>query len=401
MDQKHLKLLTVLAGLALAIYLITYVVQNQFNVSVAEQPTVETVEDPDALAKREALREMTLGSFGAPTASKDSELDGDQEVNLGRSPLSLRVGVIGATPARDEVTSFSQFPYARSEVRKAYTNSRDRACRLLVSGVTVSPPLSKPRPGETGTLGRLTVLTIGLEFDQSGPRKLPAVTRGQVNKYFADHRLAVQPVLYHDANNRPYFGTDCQAAFFELDRPGMTVDAEPMIKISVSRFRALGVVGDVNQSGTASDIVGRTLALAFTFAKKDQTVTGASDRAETITEILLLHLTPECTADEPEIKVFVTSDARTNLHRLETRGMRLNSPVPLISADIQFNRTVLMGMYPADPVVSGIRYRSAGILSMETIRRLSQADGERPAVSLTEILDQFGKLVGTSETAAL
>ena len=113
-------------------------------------------------------------------------------------------------------------------------------------------------------------------------------------------------------------------------------------------------------------------------------------------ELLLLHLTPDSTADDLSIQVFVTSDERTNLHRLDTDGIRLNSPTATISADVQFNQTVLLGMYPADPVVTGIRYRSSGILSMDTIKRLSMADGERSAVSLTEVLDQFSKLAGSS-----
>lgn len=403
MDQKHLKIATLLALGGLIAFL-GYRTFQSVSVPgpVAQEPSTRDT-DPDAAAKRAALEQTTLGTFGASTVTSETngELDDSSNELPADQTLTLRVGAIGATPMRDQVTLLSEFPYQRNQVRLAYARSRDRACRLLVSGVPVSAPLQPPTDGRIGTLGRKTVLTIGLEYDTTGPKKLPAVTRGQINKYFAKHRLAIQPVLYHDSQNRPYFGTDCQAAFYELQRPGLTVKAEPMIEASVSRFRALGIVGDA-ESGAADDILGRTLALAFTFVQKDETLTGAADKTKATLELLLLHLTPTCTADEPEIQVYVTSDERMNLHRLETRGLTLNAISPTISSDIQFNKAILMGMYPADPVVSGIRYRSAGILAMDTIKRLSGRDGNRrggdaanTALSLTEILDQFGKLAGT------
>lgn len=392
MDQKILKAATILAAVGLLGFLVFQKIQASSEKANQPSEVSERVVDPDAAAKRAALRETVLGSYGQPLQETTSS---KEESNEPEEELQLRTGVIGATPGREQITTIEKFPYSKTDVRKAYANSRDRACRLLIPGVPVSPPLTRPITGQAGSLGRVTVMTIGLEFDENGPKKLPAITRGQVKKYFAAHRLAVQPILYCDANNRPYFGTDCETAFYELYRPGTTARPEPMIETAVSRFRALGIVG--NGSNKASDVLGRTLALAFTFAKKDETLTSASDKFMLVTEVMLLHLTPDCTGDDPEVNVFVTSDERTNLHRLETRGMRLNSPTPLVSSDIQFNKTMLMGMYPADPVVSGIRYRSAGILSMETVKRMGRPDGDRPGISLTEILDQFGKLASLDQ----
>ncbi|MCA9136996.1 MAG: hypothetical protein KDB00_09555 [Planctomycetales bacterium] len=398
MDQKLLKFATIALLVGVVAFLGWHAFKNSQESDASTIDVASKPSDPDAAAKRAALDNVQLGTFGHSGESTEESQRSDGSSNFQRDALTLRVGVIGATPSRDEVTAIMQFPHDRTDVRRAYAEARDRACRLLVPGVAVSPPLTKLLLNQAGTLGRTTVLAIGLEYDSTGPKKLPAVTRGQVVKYFEKHRLAVQPMIYHDANGRPYFGTDCQAAFYELARPGLTVNAEAMIAVAVGRFRALGIVGGAATEGTSGDILGRTLALAFTFAQKDETITGASDAALTVTELLLLHLSPDCTADDPEIQVFVTSDQRSNLHRLETRGLRLNSPTPTISADIQFNKTVLMGMYPADPVVSGIRYRSSGILSMDTIKRLGKADGQRPAVSLTEILDQFGKLADSGSS---
>lgn len=403
MDQKLLKIASIAAVLGLCAMIGVQQFRSNGEASDVNDggsnSGVAKVADPDAEAKRAALRETVLGNYGKPLAALPEDASSknlETGVSKKRSDaeISLRTGVIGATPSRSDITVIQKFPYAHHAVRLAYANARDRACRLLVPGAPVSPPLSRPRVGQASSLGRMTVMTLGLEFDVTGPKKLPAITRGQVEKYFREHRLAVQPILYCDKNNRPYFGTDCEAAFYEIQRPGTTLKPEPMIGVAIARFRALGIVGTVDGKEGPDDVLGRTLALAFTFAKKDDTITGASDKAQLVTEVMLLHLTPDCLGDEPEVQVFVTSDERTNLHRLETSGMRLNSPTPLISSDIQFNKTVLMGMYPAAPVVSGIRYRSSGILSMETVKRLGTADGDRPAVSLTEILDQFGKLVG-------
>ncbi|KAA5546969.1 hypothetical protein FYK55_00675 [Roseiconus nitratireducens] len=399
MDQNFLKPATILILIVLVVYLAIHRIRNTAPdvKQTSRSLLVNEFSDPEAAAKRKALEETTLGSFRELEERRQAESKTKNKASLQRD-LTLRIGAIGATPSRDEITILSKFPYANSEVRTAYSNAIDRTCRLLVPGIAVAPPLVKPESGQGGTLGRLSVLTIGLEYDDSGPRELPAVTRGQVIQYFDDHRLAVQPMLYYDTENRPYFGTDCQAAFFELDRPGLTVPAEPMIETAIGRFRALGIVGADRDDVNEDEILGRTLALAFTFVKTDPTISGEADRPITTTELLLLHLTPTCTADNPEVQVFVTSDDRANLHRLETDGLQLNAGLPTISADVQFNKTVLMGMYPADPVVSGIHFRSAGILSTDTLRRLSQTEEDKPTVSLTEILDRFGSLAGASSS---
>ena len=392
MSSSVFKILTLLSIVGLGVYLGIHYSGREAR-STAERPTEPS---PEAVDKRATLEDISLGAFGIQAAEDDSEESVSESPRLGHRELTLRVGVIGAIPDRGELTTLPSLPYTRSEIRRAYADARDRSCRLLTPGVAVSIPAPRIEPGVGGSIGRTTVLTIGLEHDRGGLKKLPTITRSQVNKYFATHRLAVQPVLYHDSRGRPYFGTDCQAAFYEIDRPGLTVKAEPMIESAISRFRVLGII-DVGVGDLAS--VGRTLALAFTFAQADETLTGAADATRTATELLLLHLPSDAVADDPGIQIFVTSDDRTNLHRLETRGMTLNSPIPTISSDIQFNKTVLMGMYPADPVVTGIRYRSAGILSMDTIRKLCQPGKDQTAISLTEVLDQFGKLAGTASTS--
>ena len=353
-----------------------------------------------------SLNDLSLGSFGVD-ATEDTDASDESSGHQSTSKLTLRVGVIGSTPDRDEVTTIKSLPIKETLVRRAYRDSKSRACRMLIPGASVSPPRSTSVNGIAGTFGRMSAMTIGLQLDAAGRSKLPAVVRGQVDNYFAKHRLSVQPVLYHDKQGQLYFGTDCQAAFFKIDSPGMTVKAEPMIETSVKRFRALGVVGsgDLTEPEAVAlnsgAILGRTLAMAFQFEKAESTTAFASDRSRFATELMLLHIPDGSTVDNPEIQLFITSDDRKTLHRLNTRGERLNSPMPTISADVRFEKTILMGMYPSDPVVTGMRYRSEGVVSMDVIDRMTgrqKSDGEvSKSLSVTEVLDQFGILSGGPE----
>ena len=326
--------------------------------------------------------ELSLGSFAQPSLSSESD-----EQPAGE--LTLRVGKIGSAPRRDEITVLKSLPNSERDWTRAYTMAKGNSCRLIAPGASVSAPLSMARSGQHGELGRTSAITIGLEMASQGRQKLPSVTRQQVDQYFEDHRLSVQPKLYYDEEKRVYFGTDCLAAFFEIERPGYTIEPEPMINVAVSRFRTLGIVGVSEESGI---LLGRTLALMFAFEKSDDTVSGVADGGRQALELMLLHLPQDSTADDFDIEVYITSDERTNLHRLDLGNEAVNSPLPTISSEVRFDKMILMGMYPAEPVVTKIHFRSAGILSMEMVTRLTRGTSERTGMSLTEILDEFGKL---------
>lgn len=343
--------------------------------STNEQSTATKERDPSE-------PELSLGSFAQPSLSSES---GEQPAG----ELTLRVGKIGSAPRRDEITVLKSLPNSERDWTRAYTMAKGNSCRLVAPGASVSAPLSMARSGQHGELGRTSAITIGLEMASQGRQKLPSVTRQQVDQYFEDHRLSVQPKLYYDEEKRVYFGTDCLAAFFEIERPGYTIEPEPMINVAVSRFRTLGIVGVSEESGI---LLGRTLALMFAFEKSDDTVSGVADGGRQALELMLLHLPQDSTADDFDIEVYITSDERTNLHRLDLGDEAVNSPLPTISSEVRFDKMILMGMYPAEPVVTKIHFRSAGILSMEMVTRLTRGTSERTGMSLTEILDEFGKL---------
>ena len=368
----------------------------------------ESVPESDPDQSPTSIEDLSLGSFGSIANKEPDEPSRSDSVGTS-SKLTLRVGVIGSTPNRDEVTKLDSLPITEPLIRRAYANAKTRACRMLIPGAPVLPPQSLSPVGQAGTLGRVSTMTIGLNLDAAGRSKLPAVIRGQVDSYLAKHRLSVQPVVYYDKQGHLYFGTDCQAAFFQVDSPGTTVKSEPMIETAVSRFRALGVVGSGSYLGSsdgnpdAEAVLGRTLAMAFQFEKAESMTAFASNRSRFTTELMLLHIPAGTTVQNPEVQLFITSDERKTLNRLNTRGERLNSPIPTISADVRFDKTILMGMYPSDPVVTGIRYRSEGVVSMDAIRRMTEpnfGDGESKGMTVTEVLDQFGVLSGGMSSLA-
>ncbi|WP_231598376.1 hypothetical protein [Crateriforma conspicua] len=329
------------------------------------------------------------------------------------SPL-VRVGRIEAVPERSDLRTLSMIPRTPGEVLRLYSAARDQSCRLLGEGVAVHEPL-QITPGSAGVFGRIDAVTIGLELAQSGRDRLPAVTRSQVLKYFQEHRLAVQPVVYHDANGRCYFGNECKAAFFhQLSQPGpgssVTGNPEPMIQSAVSRFRSLGIVPDARSAGrryslTDAPEMGRTLALAFAYQQETGSLTQGRT---TVVELMLLHLPPGFGPRNPRLSVFITQGGGATLHQLSAP---LRSPVaasalsraPSITATVRFDKTTLLGMYPADPVVTDVQFRSDRSVPLATLlARLDDesggSDDEGGPTTLSSLLDQFESIAQQSES---
>lgn len=352
---------------------------------------------------------LDMGSFGS-TNQASSEI-GNQANRPANQP-QLQIGVIRSTPRRSQISQIDLLPTLDSKVRRLYNAAKDKSCRILSPGSAVKANLLQPKPDTAGSVGRVPAITIGLEMDSAGRSKLPKVTRGQVDDYFAKHRLSVQPMVYFDEQGRYYFGTDCYAAFFETARPGIAIKPEPMIQYAVERFRALGVVGSKESNDGLTDDLGRTLMMAFTFEKTDETISSLGGGDQLTTELLLFHLpenlnegkeTPRrvSSRDQFPIEVFLTSGQRTVLQRLDLSDRRMNAPVPTISSDVRFDKMVLMGLYPAEPVVTDIHYRSTGSISMELINRLMTGTDGQSGLSLDQILDQFGGMIGSDSSMTM
>lgn len=369
--------------------------------------------------RRAELTPLPLGGMEGESQTDGSELASQDRLASAavdrQGGVSLRVGKIAATPGRDEIVYIPTLPILESEVRRLYALAKAASCRIVTPGAAVLPTVTSPLPGEASTIGRVPSVTVGLEMASEGRSKLPAVTRGQVDSYFAKHRLSIQPVVYCDPAGHYYFGTDCQAAFFELERPGIAIQPEPMIESAVARFRSLGVLASPedesalptqkvlsDRSATPSG-AGRSLVMAFTFEKGEQLASGVAASDHQATELLLFHLPEQALprngqaaqasgAADIEMQVFVTSDGRRILNRLDLPATDIHSSLPTISAEIRFDKMILMGLYPAEPVVTQIHYQSAGVLSMELVEKLMKGSSERSGLSLSEILDQFALL---------
>ncbi|TWT92483.1 hypothetical protein [Neorhodopirellula pilleata] len=402
LQQQKLKIATVVMALILAGLVASQTLQQN-------RSTIQAV---DSNSIEENVPALTVGEIAASAST--SEVSEDVSQRNSRVG-ALRVGRIGATPTLEEIQSLQKLPLLDSQVNRAYTLAKSMTCRMLTPGASVNPTISLPLAGEAGTIGRVPAFTIGLTMDPNGRNKLPAVTRRQVDDYFEKHRLVIEPMIYSNDQGQLYFGTDCQAAFYEIDRPGVAVKAEPMIESAVERFRSLGIAASIQtnedlKSSLATRLnskFGRTLVMAFTFEQAALTVTSIGQEGRRVTELLFFHLPPS--QPEPSdaigssnsrnpilMEVFLTSDERRNLHRLDRREGELNAPTPDILSDVRFDKMILMGLYPAEPVVTDIHYRSGGIIDMELVSQLMNGYKDQPPMSLDDVLDQFGLLSGAS-----
>lgn len=373
-----------------------------------------------------------LDDASADSGDGSSEDTDDRQLASRKAKdLTLRVGVIGSVPRRTEITGLPRLPVTDKELRNYFKRSKDQTCRLLMPRTPIQEPHSSVESERVGTLGRVPALTIGLELAAEGRDKLPTPTRIEVERYFANHRLSVQPVLHHDVDGQLYFGTQTHAAFFRLDQLAETVRPEPMIETAVSRFRCLGLLGNPSQetnpnarldptlgqspdralpaNGEAVTEVdnnqvtpqpkvdfGRTLAMAFQFQREhsldeESAVSPSSDEKES-TELLLLHIPLSATADNPELRVFVTSGDRSTLHQIDARGTELNAALPSMVASVRFDKLILMGVYPAKPVVTSLRFRSERIFPVKTISYLTEQGRPSERLTVSEILDEFDSL---------
>jgi len=114
------------------------------------------------------------------------------------------------------------------------------------------------------------------------------------------------------------------------------------------------------------------------------------------TELLILHLRPDATPSNPRFDMFATVNGRETIHRLENSEALLTDPMPTIKAEIKFGRYVMMGLYPASPMVTGIELRSSRSMPTAKLRlEMNQRQGVAP--TLPELLDRFDELVEESD----
>ncbi len=339
-------------------------------------------------AKKQVDQSTSTGPGGLLAIDGEASVERtwDDSNGLQDSRSRLAVGEMGATPSIEEISTISRVPWLTSEVNVAYADAESSTCRLLLPEVPVAPQLAALRPGSRGRLGRVPALTVGLVLDTASKRKLPAITIGKIESYFQEHRLSIEPTIYQSETNELYFGTECRAAFYQTRRPDSTLQPEPMVEEAIGRFRALGVLG----AELAQDR--RTLLLAFRYTKSPDRSEVSASLVSPETEFLFLHLGPDATARDLRLKAFVTSDSRQTLQQLAIPEDLLKSSAPMITATIRFDSTVLLGYYPASPVVTNVEHRSAAAISLDSLRFITADEVSGRPRSMEQILDDFSEL---------
>lgn len=344
--------------------------------------TFAVIKQQNEIAELDRLRGAEAGDR-AETQTRETSLDDYADADADQI-TGLATGIIGRVPRIDELPKVKAIPWTTGQINRQYAAARPRHCQLLVAGVPVTSDLIH-RTGTMATVGRTPVLSIDLELDPSERNKMPSLTRKETEKYFQQHRLVIEPILYHDEKDHVYFGTDCRAAFFEKQRPLVTVAAEPMIGDSVGKFLALGLL----QEGNRCD--GRTLLMSFRYSQQGSRPTELGGKNRT-TELLVLHLHEDSTPSEPRIELFVTTDNREMLHRLNPSPRLLVDPQATIRAKIRFDKYVMMGMYPAIPVVTDVDLQTSQSIPVAILRTEQSLRGDAQPSTLQSLLDRYDEL---------
>jgi len=306
----------------------------------------------------------------------------------------LSVGVINKATAINELPTIEAVPWQSDELRSAYKAAEGFEVQMLGEGMPVKASLVDEATGVCRTTGRLSALTIGLDIDADSKSKLPSVTRLQIIEYLRDHEIALQPLVHQTDAGKLYFGGVCYAAFYDVAVNQTTIDPEPLVQQSISRIRVLGVLGGEH----AEDA--RTLVMAIRYAVTETPSFNQSRQAKYENELLFFHLSPASTAEIPLLSVFISSDNREYLHRLSSGNENTTHGTALMMTTIRFDSFVMMGIYPAEPVVTGVvPYRSVKIpVAMITQTRYRK---NKNLVSLQALLDEYATSDDPSQWRAL
>ncbi len=279
-----------------------------------------------------------------------------------------------------------EIPWLKQDVVVAFREASNRACGLLPSGVRVSSSMSPANVEHTLFKGRQTAFTVGLKMDPLARKELPAVSKGTIESYLEDHSLAVQPEIVRTSEGYSFTGA-VQCAFYVKRTPTLTVDPEKMISEAVMGFRVLGIFDEAIE-GMKVESPGRTLILAFQFNKMDTSLATTIVQKVEEYELLFIHLPENVSGDKPVITAFATADGREKLEQLETLDPEKVASYASIMANIRFEDFKMMGIYPANPIVTGIFNRTVSTMPVETLKLMMVSrDGE--STELSRILDRL------------
>ncbi len=297
------------------------------------------------------------------------------------------------------IPRLNEIPWERQEIELAQRAFRSGASRLLPAGEDVFP-----LPEELGEITnpifsfRKSAVVVGLQVDPAAQQQLPKLSRGEIEGYLNKHALALQAMIYRNQQGDMTFAGPVDAAFTTKSTPGTTAVPEAMIKDAVQNIRLLGAIPNSTKVG---DPTTRTLVLSFSY-QRDLLDPGAL-RPTLVTdyELLFLHLVKDEAGllKEPTIAAFATTEGRKNFIEIQPTGN-----APNIMASIRFDEFKLMGLYPASPVVTGVRCQSRYSTKTEDIRARLRGGVDLPPISLGQLLDELHEgaaFAGSSQRPAM
>jgi hypothetical protein len=369
---------TVLAPLTIVTFLVTGVVVASHIMLKPASPVA---------AASETLLDNAIGD---PANSENSV--------LAMSKTLLMTGVSPTVPEIRTLPAIRTVPWERQELGREFRRAGSQlSCSLIEPALDVIQPLIAPTAGSAGPIGRQTAFSLNLEVDPAAKATLPRVARGAIESYLESHQLSIQPVYYHTPNGKPFFGPQVRAAFIDAATPQKTVEPETMIVESIKELRTLGYYWN-NEAALVPEEA-RTLVLAFRYSLETHIAGTGKSASNQEYELLFLHLLKDSTPTAPKLAVFATSNGRNELNLLESTDPMSAQQKSVIAARVRFGEFNMMGMYPANPIVTGVFHQSKLSLPVDSVKALLEGIGAGKPRSLSDVLDDLHRRGITGDTS--
>ena len=340
------------------------------------------------------------GSSGAALAGEFAEPLSPDHALLESSSSLLMTGVISTVPKAKDIPVIPEIPWTVQELGREFRRAGSQmSCSLLEPGIEIIQPLAEPVTGSERALGRQIAYAMNIEMDPAAKSTLPRVSRGAIESYLESHQMTIQAVFYQNAAGELFFGPQVRAGFVAVASPERTIEPEAMIATAIKELRTLGVFWDQTTELVPSQA--RTLILAFRYSLQTEILGTGKSAGNQEYELIFLHLLKDSTASQPKLAVFATSNARTELNLLEAADPAKSQQNALIAARVRFGDFNMMGMYPANPIVTGVFHKAQLSIPVDSFKALLEGFASGTPRSLTEVLDELHSRGASGDTSGL
>ncbi|WP_437185189.1 hypothetical protein SH668x_002286 [Planctomicrobium sp. SH668] len=344
---------------------------------------------PEALTIKRARVAHSIG--------EGAQSDGDVEFETAEPIEHTDVELQNAISS---LVKLDHIPWDTNSLRSEFSNPTSRACQVIAPNLPANPSLLDAEKVDGKLVSQFfSAFTVGLTLDASARAKMNGIIKVPVESYLSKHQLIIQPELCRTREGEFIFTGNVRGAFVSKVSRNTTEDAHQMIRDAVKSFRILGVVPGA-QDGVTGASLPRTLVMAFGYSRQrfdESSAFRTVDEEEF--ELIFLHLLPKQESQfKPSLAVFVTTDGRTNLQELDIRDSAIRSNDASVTASIMFRDFTLLGVYPANPVVTGLTNQSRSSVSVDDLRRKIDGSEAAEATVLGQLLDSMHSLPGFSQS---